>query len=231
MRWGVLIALVCGLLAPSGAASGARASRAACNAACGVLVAQCATTCGVFATMNTACRRAILKRCQREGMAVCTPPTTSTTSTTAVASTTLPTTTTTTHGPTTSTTIPSGLGCGLPRPLTIGTSVSGDTGIGSDHGPGVACMQNAAAPDLVYVIVPPADGTLVLALTSQWDGGLYVRTTCDDPETELACQDVLGDNATEVLELGVKAGATYYVYVDGYTTESFGPYELASELR
>jgi hypothetical protein len=92
-------------------------------------------------------------------------------------------------------------------------------------------MQNAQAPDLVYVVVPAADGTLVLSLTSEWDGGLYVRTTCDDPATELVCTDVLGDNATEVLQLGVTAGTTYYVYVDGYTSDSFGPYELASDLQ
>jgi hypothetical protein len=92
-------------------------------------------------------------------------------------------------------------------------------------------MQSSESPDLVYVVVPGADGTLVLSLASEWDGGVYVRTTCDDPATELACTDQLGDNATEVLQLPVSGGTTYYVYVDGYTSDSYGPYELTSELH
>jgi hypothetical protein len=218
-------------LLPSGAVAG-MGGRAECTSACAVLIAQCSTACGVFANMNVACRRAVLKRCQREGTSVCALPTTSTvTTTTAPVSTTQHATTTTTHGPTTSSTMPSGLSCVVPRPLAIGATVTGDTGSGSDHGPGVNCMQNAQAPDLVYVVVPAADGTLVLSLTSEWDGGLYVRTTCDDPATELVCTDAIGDNATEVLQVAVTAGTSYYVYVDGYTSDSFGPYELTSDLQ
>ncbi|HXJ36774.1 MAG TPA: hypothetical protein VMS22_22285, partial [Candidatus Eisenbacteria bacterium] len=132
---------------------------------------------------------------------------------------------------TTTTTTPTGQSCALPRPLSIGTTANGDTGTGIDHGPGVGCMQNAQAPDLVYVVTPATDGTLTLSLTSDWDGGIYVRTTCDDPQTELACEDVLGENATEVLQLPVTGGTTYYVYVDGYTTESYGSYTLDSDLQ
>jgi len=76
-------------------------------------------------------------------------------------------------------------------------------------------MQNSESPDLIYVIVPQADGTLTVSLTSDWDGGLYVRTDCGDSQTELVCTDVLGDNATEVLQVGVTASTSYYVYVDG----------------
>ena len=56
-------------------------------------------------------------------------------------------------------------------------------------------MQNSESPDLIYVIVPQADGTLSLSLTSDWDGDLYVRTDCGDSATELVCTDALGDNA------------------------------------
>jgi hypothetical protein len=225
----MLLAIAVGLVATI--AEAGTTSRAECAANCAVLIAQCSTTCGVFANLNSGCRRGILKRCQREGVTICAPPTTSTvTTTTAVASSTTH-ATTTTHAPTTTTTAPSGLSCAAPRPLTIGTTVTGDTGSGSDHGPGVGCMQNSEAPDLVYVAVPPADGTLVVSLTSEWDGGVYVRTTCDDPATELACTDQLGGNATEVLQLSVTGGTTYYLYVDGYTSDAYGSYELTSELQ
>jgi hypothetical protein len=230
MRWGASIVLACGLLASSTRAGGA--SRNDCLDACAVLIAHCATTCDAFADLNGACRRGVLKRCRREGVEVCASSTSTTvTTTTAVVSSTTHATTTTTHGPTSSTTIPNGLDCSNPTPLTIGTTVDGDTSRGQDHGPGLNCMQNAQAPDLVYVVVPDTDGTLVLSLTSDWDGGLYVRTTCDDPSSELACEDVLGENATEVLQLPVTGGVTYYVYVDGYTSDSYGPYELTSDLQ
>ena len=81
------------------------------------------------------------------------------------------------------------------------------------------------------ILIPFTILFVVLSLTSDWDGGIYVRTTCDDSATELACIDQLGDNATEVMQLAVTAGTTYYVWVDGYTTESFGAYQLASELQ
>jgi hypothetical protein len=230
MRWAVVVTLVWGMT-PTQVVAGT-ASRVECATSCAALIAQCATTCGAFANLDTSCRRAILRRCRREGVAICVPSTTATVTTTTAAaesSTTHP--TTTTHKSTTSTTMSTGLSCANPRPLSLGSTASGDTGNGADHGPGVACMQNAEAPDLVYVVVPDADGTLTLSLTSEWDGGLYVRTTCDDPATELACVDQLGDNATEVLTLPVTAGATYYVYVDGYTSDSYGPYELSSDLQ
>jgi hypothetical protein len=92
-------------------------------------------------------------------------------------------------------------------------------------------MQNSESPDLVYVVVPDVDGTLVVSLTSEWDGGVYVRTTCDDPATELVCTDQLGGNATEVLQLSVAGGTEYYLYVDGYTSDAYGPYELTSDLQ
>ena len=226
-RLGLALALT--WMTASGAAAGV-ASRADCAAACVVTIAQCATVCGQFATLNAPCRRGVLKRCQREGVGVCAPPTTTVTTTLAPASTTS--VSTTTHKPTTSTTQPQGgLSCASPRPLAVGATVSGNTGSGIDHGPGAGCMQNSESPDLIYVIVPQADGTLTLSLTSDWDGGLYVRTDCGDAQTELVCTDALGDNATEVLQVGVTASTSYYVYVDGYTSESYGTFSLTSALE
>ena len=214
----------------AGSAAAGVASRADCAAACVVTIAQCATVCGQFATLNAPCRRGVLKRCQREGVAACAPPTTTVTTTLPPVTTTS--VTTTTHKPTTSTTQPAGgLSCASPRPLAVGATVAGNTGSGIDHGPGAGCMQNSESPDLIYVIVPQADGTLTLSLTSDWDGGLYVRTDCGDPETELVCTDVLGDDATEVLQVGVTAGTSYYVYVDGYTSESYGTFSLTSAIE
>jgi hypothetical protein len=215
-------------LVASGLAHAGVASRADCAAACVVTIAQCASTCGAFANLNGPCRRGVLKRCQREGVGVCAPPTTTVTTTLQPATTLIA--TTTTHKTTTSTTTPTGISCGNPRTLAVPATVVGDTGVGIDHGPGSGCMQNSESPDLIYTVVPPSDGTLTLSLTSDWDGGLYVRTDCGDPETELVCTDALGNDATEVLNVNVTGGTTYWVYVDGYTSESFGSFQLTSAL-
>jgi hypothetical protein len=206
------------------------ASRGECVAACVDTIARCGTVCGAFADFDATCRRGVLKRCRREGPQVCTagPPTTTPT-TTPVTTTTR--TATTTRPTTTSTTAPAGLSCATPRPLAIGATESSDTSNAYDHGPGVGCMQNAEAPDLIYAVTPPADGTLVLSIFSEWDAGLYVRTACEDAATEQSCVDQGGNNATEVLRLGVTAGTTYFVYVDGYTTESFGPFDLTTAFE
>jgi len=204
------------------------ASRADCAAACVLTIAQCSSTCGAFANLNAPCRRGVLKRCQREGVAVCAPPTTTVTTTLQPATTVIA--TTTTHKTTTSTLPPTGTSCANPRTLAVPATVVGDTSVGTDHGPGSGCMQNSESPDLIYTVVPSSDGTLTLSLTSDWDGGLYVRTDCGDPQTELVCTDALGNDATEVLNVTVTGGTTYWVYVDGYTSESLGSYELTSAL-
>ncbi len=230
MRSGGIAALGALLVTASAVGAGAApASRADCAAACTALIAECAGACGVYAPFDASCRRGILKRCRRDGVEACATTTSTTTTTTHAPTTTHP--TTSTRPPTTSTTLPPGFACTSPRPLTIGTTESGDTSIGFDHGPGVGCMQNAEAPDFIYSVTPASNGTLTLSLTSTWDGGLYVRSSCDDPDTELVCIDQQGENATEVLHLDVVGGTTYYVYVDGYTSESSGPYELDSQLE
>jgi hypothetical protein len=50
----------------------AAASKRACLNACGGAIASCASTCSAFAKLDRPCRNAILKRCRREGVAVCT---------------------------------------------------------------------------------------------------------------------------------------------------------------
>jgi len=50
-------------------------------------------------------------------------------------------------------------------------------------------------------------------------------------QTSSVCADSLGDDATEVLTVGVTANTSYYVYVDGYTSESYGTFSLTSTLE
>lgn len=75
--------------------------------------------------------------------------------------------------------------------------------------------QNGAASEVVYELVAESTGTLHATLTSTADLGLYVRTTCGDDQTEIACVDDAGP-PTEDLFVAVDQGETVYVIVDGY---------------
>jgi hypothetical protein len=215
-----LLAVLAGLClaAPAGAAS----RRKECSDACVVLVQACAQTCGRFADLEAACRKALLKRCRREGLEVCNPRLATTT--TVATTTTRSSTTTTTLGFTGDT-------CADPIPLAIGDTVSGDTSDNGDSGAGGGCLAQADTLDEIYVVTPDVSGTLVLTISSDWDSGIYVRGTCDDPGSEIGCVDQQGGGTDELLQVSVEGGSTYYVIVDGYTAEHYGPYTLTSAME
>jgi hypothetical protein len=54
----------------------------ACVAACGARIADCSNTCATFANLAKSCRKQVLKRCAREGLATCSGGATTTTTTT-----------------------------------------------------------------------------------------------------------------------------------------------------
>lgn len=214
---GAVAGLALSFLVAAGAPDAHGASRRSeCAQACAARIAQCASTCGQFTNLEAACRRGILKRCRREGPGMCETPTTSTSSTSTV--------TTTTR---TTTTRPPGESCTQPLGLTIPETVNGDTTDRIDNGAGRSCMTNPDGPDLVYRLVPAATGTLRFTINSAWDSGIYVRTTCDDPETEVACVDQQGGGTDEVVDVAVTAGVPYWVFVDGYTGDQFGAFTMS----
>ncbi|AKU99988.1 Multiple EGF-like-domain protein 3 precursor [Labilithrix luteola] len=77
-----------------------------------------------------------------------------------------------------------------------------------------------SSKDGVVVVVPPIDGKLTAKLTGITDQPvLYVRTGCNDPTTEKACDDDQPNASTTSRDIsisGVKAGTPYYLFVDGY---------------
>jgi hypothetical protein len=201
-------------------AAGGASKRQECHEACDVLVARCTASCSPYAISDAACRRGVLRRCRREGTQAC-----------LAASATTTTTTRTTTTVTTTTTLPlGGDHCLQPLALTIGQPVSGDTSSASDDA-AASCLTNPNTPDLIYLVTPPTDGTLVLTLTADWDGGLHVRTTCDDQGSEVGCVDSGGGGQDEVLSIPVIGGTPYYVFVDAYAEDQSGPFTLTSALQ
>jgi hypothetical protein len=58
-----------------------------------------------------------------------------------------------------------------------------------------------------------------------------VRTTCDDQETEVGCVDQQGGRLDEGLSVRVTGGTTYYVFVNAYQNDQYGPFSLTSEVQ
>jgi MYXO-CTERM domain-containing protein len=101
--------------------------------------------------------------------------------------------------------------------LTNSTSTAQDDYTGSCVG--------GSAPERVYTFTV-ARATSIVATSTGFDTGLYLRSSCDDTGSELACNDdstppgSLGSQITANLAPG-----TYYLFVDGYTNRA-GNYTL-----
>ncbi len=72
----------------------------------------------------------------------------------------------------------------------------------------------------VVVVTPPIAGKLTARLTGiDYHAILYARTSCNDPVTELACDDDAPTPSTSSRDItlsNVKAGTPYYLFIDGY---------------
>ncbi len=104
--------------------------------------------------------------------------------------------------------------------LAEGVPVDGTTAGATDDG-ATAC-GGAGSPDVVYGFDLASARTVDLATTGSLDTVLGIRTTCDDPATELACHDQPG--STEELHAVLPAGH-YTAWVDGYQGRS-GAFQL-----
>src|SRR5439155_23287733 len=116
--------------------------------------------------------------------------------------------------------------CSMPIMAADPSMVMGDTTGKSSNGDGF-CQNSDNAPDDVYQITAPADGALDIELDSMADLGLYVRTACDDPDSEIDCADDTIGAGHESLKVTVTKGQTYFIFVDGFTNADFGPYSLS----
>lgn len=110
---------------------------------------------------------------------------------------------------------------GKPQALVPGvqTVLEGDTASAANDRRGKsqgACAVGQGANDHVYHLIPSASGTLDVEV--QGTDGInplaYVRATCDDESSQIACAPPLASkNVT--LEMNVKTGNDYYLVIDG----------------
>jgi len=115
----------------------------------------------------------------------------------------------------------------LEDPGTITGSTLGATNL--DEG---SCITGAA-PDVRFKVTPAETGMLdlTLAVDGGEDLGLYVRTACDDDQTEIACADRVTGGEDESLTIPVNAGESVWVIVDGYSADHAGSFTLTAASR
>jgi hypothetical protein len=79
--------------------------------------------------------------------------------------------------------------------------------------------------EAIYTLSVDADTTVCLDTdNSAFDTVLYVRTACEDADSQVECDDDDGEGTRSQLEFEAAAGTEYTVFVDGFTTG--GEYRL-----
>ena len=90
-----------------------------------------------------------------------------------------------------------------------------------------SCSLGEGGREVVYRFEPAIAGPYCLSTErSDYDTILYVRGTCEDAATELACDDDSALGVTSELELITEPGGVYYVFVDAYDAFDEGRYQL-----
>lgn len=91
----------------------------------------------------------------------------------------------------------------------------------------------SGGPDVAYELVLAEDAAVRAEITvATWDTVLYLRTACDDPATQLACNDDGGGSygLRSMIDAGLLTAGTYYLFVDGLYSGAFGDYTLQVTL-
>src|SRR5437867_2228717 len=215
-----------------------------CRKACGDEIAACVGAGG----HSRACRRSVLGRCKREGVAAC--------QNTALAPalagdcsspTVLPAQGGTLSGTTSGTSALAG-SCGSSgtapeqvfqwTPAVSGTATIQTCGAGTTSGTSAlagSCGSSGTAPERVYQWTPAVTGTATIqtcGAATTFDTVLYLRSgaCASGPEVAGGCNDDACTNATGLnrasrLTPTVTAGQTYYIVVDGHGGAQ-GPFSL-----
>jgi hypothetical protein len=120
--------------------------------------------------------------------------------------------------------------CRTAPSLAVGQPVSGST-TGETSSFEGGCAGRGA--DRVYALDVTQPSRARIRMQSTHDGVVYVRSSCADPTTELACNDDFRDTRHSLVTATLQPGR-YYVFADGYAAIGEGPasgdYTLDVEL-
>lgn len=118
--------------------------------------------------------------------------------------------------------------CGGAQALTPGQAVTGSTA-GQPSYFTATCAGGARSPDRVYTLDVAARSRMRLRMQATYDGAIYVRSDCQNPNSELACNDDHRDTRHSMLVTTLDPGR-YYVYADGFSDGNSGDYSLRADL-
>jgi hypothetical protein len=120
-----------------------------------------------------------------------------------------------------------GAACQAARALESGLIVRGSTRGGTSEF-SATCAGGAEGPDHVYTFELKERARVRLRLDGDFDGALSLRSACDEPRSEVACNDE-GSQPRESLLTAELAPGRYYVVVDSFSRGQSGDYTLTLE--
>lgn len=118
--------------------------------------------------------------------------------------------------------------CSSATPLRFGQTARGTT-VGNLNQFQATCANGAQSPDAVYQLSVPSRSRIRVRQTSSHDGALHLRSQCDEPTSELACNDDSTDERHSVITAVVNQGE-YYVVTDGFGAVQAGTFALDAEM-
>jgi hypothetical protein len=115
--------------------------------------------------------------------------------------------------------------CSQPIPIQIGQTLSGDTTHAGSNQVG-SCLGEGNAPELVYQLQVERRMLVTVAAEQDYDGALYIRSNCEDAQSEPggACNDDDNDTSHSRVSAALDPG-TYYIFADGFS-DNHGSFTL-----
>ncbi|MBI3184236.1 MAG: PPC domain-containing protein [Myxococcales bacterium] len=124
--------------------------------------------------------------------------------------------------------------CAAPRQLIfdggVATDVHTTTGAANDYSSS-GCF--ASGPDVVYTFTTTSTGNLTATVTPSTTGlrpTVYLRGSTCATGSEYACQSATSSGGTATLSYTSLPPGTYYLFVDGYSSTSYGGFTLSATL-
>lgn len=114
-------------------------------------------------------------------------------------------------------------------PIADGSTVQGSTDGVSDRAH-ASCARQALSGERVYALYLGEPAHVSVRVAADYDVAVYVRRDCGDEVTEVACNDDLTDARHAGVDLDLAAG-TWFVFVDGYDSDSSGRFTLSVSAR
>jgi cysteine-rich repeat protein len=111
--------------------------------------------------------------------------------------------------------------------------IEGDTTGAKDDfkGKAGACAAGAGGPDHVYHLIPTGSGALNIKVQAMggFNPTIYLRTTCEDEASQVACGETTGAGGAEQINTNVVTGRDYFLVVDG-ASGTAGKYTITAKL-